>query len=62
MSGKSAKKFRKVIRNSATEAAQGILKPAFFKLARQRDTIFIIAICELITIIILAMALIAKGI
>jgi hypothetical protein len=62
MSGKSAKKFRKAVRNSVQKFAKGVIGRGIFKVARQRDMIFLVAIGELILIIILIMVMLSKGI
>jgi hypothetical protein len=61
VSGKTSKKFRKAIRNSVQESANGIIGRGIFKVARQRDIIFMIATGELILIIILIMVMLSKG-
>jgi len=53
MSEKLSKKFRKIIRKKTDRLSQGIMGNAAFRIARQRDKIALVAICEFAIIILL---------
>lgn len=46
MNNKQSKKFRKQIRKTTNELSAGVMGRTTYKIARQRDIIFLIAVLE----------------
>lgn len=55
MSEKTAKKFRKSIRKTSNKISSKIVQSDAWKIARQRDIIFLIALTEFIIIVFLGL-------
>lgn len=57
MSQNKEKKFRKQLRKSTDKLSHGLMGKAAFKIARQRDYIFLAAIIEFVVIVVLGLVI-----